>query len=64
MLYRSHFDKQSKILAVTDNKYFWKTVPLSDKIMSKEKIALIEVNEIVSNVEDTAQVLGTFFQTM
>ena len=32
--------------------------------MSKEKIALIEVNEIVSNVEDTAQVLDTFFQTM
>ena len=45
---------------VTDNKAFWKTVKpfLSDKIISKEKIT---ENEIVSNDEDTAQVLNTFF---
>ena len=37
---------------------------LSDKIMSKEKITLIEENEVVSNDEDTAQVLIPFFQKL
>ena len=38
---------------VTNNKAFWKTVKtfLSDKMISKEEIALIEENEIVSNDE-------------
>ena len=51
---------------VSDNRAFWKKLKhfLSDKIMSKEKmtstITLIEENEIVSNDEDTAQVLNTF----
>ena len=50
---------------VTDNKAFWKTVEiLSDKITSKEKITLIEENEIVSNDESTAQVLNTFFSNI
>ena len=51
---------------VTDNKAFWKTVKpfLSDKITSKEKITLIEENEIVSNDENTAQVLNTFFSNI
>ena len=45
---------------------FWKTVKpfLSDKITSKEKITLIEENEIVSNDENTAQVLNTFFSNI
>ena len=48
---------------VTDNKAFWKTVKLflSNKITPKEKVTLIEENEIVSNDESTAQVLNTFF---
>ena len=50
---------------VTDKKEFWKTVEiLSDKITSKEKITLIEENEIVSNDESTAQVLNTFFSNI
>ena len=55
---------------VTDNRAFWKKLKhfLSDKIMSKEKmtltITLIEENEIVSNDEDTAQVLNTFFSNI
>ena len=40
---------------VTDNKAFWKTVKLflSEKIMSKEKMTLLEENEIVSNDQKT-----------
>ena len=51
---------------VTDNKAFLKTVKpfLSDKITSKGKIALIEENEIVSNDENTVQVLNTFFSNI
>ena len=47
-------------------KAFWKTAEpfLSDKIISKEKITLIEENEVVSNVEDTAQVLNTFLSNL
>ena len=51
---------------MTDNKTLWKTVKsfLSDKITSKEKITLIEENEIVSNDERTAQVLNAFFSNI
>ena len=51
---------------VADNKTFCKTVKpfLSDKITSKEKITLIEEHEIVSNNENTAQVLNTFFSNI
>ena len=51
---------------VTDNKAFWKTVKLflSNKITPKEKVTLIEENEIVSNDESTAQVLNTFFSNI
>ena len=60
--YYSNLDEKN----VTDNKAFWKTVKpfLSDKITSKEKIASIEENEIVSNDENTAQVLNTFFSNI
>ena len=46
-----------KILLITSHsgKLF-----LSDKILSMEKITLIEENEIVSNDDDTTQVLNTF----
>ena len=37
---------------------------LSDKITAKEKITLIEENEIVSNDENTAQVLNTCFSNI
>ena len=44
----------------------WKTVEpfLSYKIITREKTTLIEENEIVSNDEDTAQVLNTFFSNI
>ena len=60
--YYSNLDEKN----VTDSKAFWKTVNpfLSDKITSKEKITLIEKNEIVSNDENTAQVLNTFFSNV
>ena len=60
--YYSNLDEKN----VTDNKAFWKTVKpfLSDKITSKEKITSIEENEIVSNDENTAQVLNTFFSNI
>ena len=52
--------------SITDNKAFWKTVKpyLSDKVTSKEKITLIEENEIISNDENTAQVLNTFISNI
>ena len=51
---------------VTDNKAFWKKVKpfLSDRIMYKGKITLIEEDEIVSNDEETTQVLNTFFSNV
>ena len=50
--YYSNLDEKN----VTDNKAFWKTAKpfLSYKITSKEKIILIEENEIVSNDENIA----------
>ena len=59
--YYSNLDEKN----VTHNKAFWKTVKpfLSDK-MSREKITLIEENEIVSNDEGTAQILNTFFSNI
>ena len=51
------------IKKVTDNKTFWKTIKpfLSDKIMSTERITLIDNGEVVANEQDTANVLNTFF---
>ena len=47
---------------VCDNKTFWKTVKLflSDKIVSKDQITLVENNEIISEDSDVAQTLKTF----
>ena len=58
-LYYSNLDEKN----VTDNKTFRKTIKpfLSDKIVSREKITLIEEDEIVGSDGNTAQILSTFF---
>ena len=50
---------------VCDNKKFWKVVKpmLSNKIMSSEKIALVERTNIFKKDKETAQVLN-FFSTI
>ena len=57
-LYNSNLDEKN----VTDNKTFWKTMKpfLSDKTVSREKITLIEKDEIVESDSNTAQILNTF----
>ena len=56
----------SDIKKVTDNKTFWKTVKpfLSDKIVSTERITLIDNGEVVATEQDTANVLNTFFSNI
>ena len=51
-LYYSNLDEKK----VTDNKTFWKTLKpvLSKKIVSREKVTLIEENEIVESDITTA----------
>ena len=51
---------------VCDNKTFCKTVKpfLSDKIVSKEQITLVENNEIISEDSDVAQTLNSFFSNI
>ena len=51
---------------VCDNKTFWKTVKpfLSDKIVSKEQITLVENNENISEDRDVAQTLNSFFSNI
>ena len=58
-LYYSYLDEKM----VTDNKTFWKTIKsfLSDKIASREKLNLIEEDEIVENDINNAKILNTFF---
>ena len=48
---------------VWDNETFWKTVKpyLSEKIVSKEQITLVENNEIISEDSDVAQTLHSLF---
>ena len=48
---------------IADNKQFWKTVKplLSDKSKSKEKIILVEDNEIINEDKDNAGRLNSFF---
>ena len=61
-LYYSNLDEKK----VTDNKTFWKTIKpfLSNKIMSREKVTLIEEDEIVESDINTAQILNTFFSNI
>ena len=51
---------------VTDDQTFWKTIKpsLSDKIVSREKLALIEEDEVVESDINTAQILNTFFSNI
>ena len=51
---------------ITDNKTFWKTVKpfLSDKVISTEKITLIENDTIVKIDNDTIRALNTFFSNI
>ena len=60
-LYYSNLDEKK----VTD-KIFWKTIKpfLSNKIVSREKVTLIEEDEIVESDINTAQILNTFFSNI
>ena len=51
---------------VVDIKLFWKTVKplLSDKVTGKDKIHLIEYNELVKTDLETAEVLNSFFSNI
>ena len=51
---------------VVDIKLFWKTVKplLSDKVTGKDKIHLIEYNELVKTDLETAEVLNNFFSNI
>ena len=51
---------------VCDNKTFWKTVKsfLSCKIVSKDQIILVKINEIISEDSDVAQILNSFFSNI
>ena len=51
---------------VTDNKTFWKTIKpfLSNKIVSREKLALIEEDQIVESDINTVQILNIFFSNI
>ena len=48
---------------MTDNKKFWKTVTpfLSDKVLSTERVTLIENDKIINNDSETANIMNTFF---
>ena len=48
---------------VLDNKKFWKTF-LSDKCHLNEKIIIVENDEIISNDNEVAEVLNTFFSNI
>ena len=61
-VYYSNLDEK----IVTDNETFWKTIKqfLSDKIVSRDKLTLIEEDEIVESDINTAQILNTFFSNI
>ena len=48
---------------ITDNEKFWKIVTpfLLDKLLSTERINLIENDKIINNDNDTANLMNTFF---
>ena len=51
---------------ICDNKKFWKVVKplLSNKIMSSEKITVIEETKILKNDKETNKVLNNLFSTI
>ena len=63
---KKDYNSSLDIKKVTDNKTFWKTVKpfLSDKIVSTERISLIDNCEVVATEQDTANVLNTFFSNI
>ena len=60
--YYSNLDENKFI----DNKIFWKFIKpfLSDKFVSREKLILIEEDEIVESDVNTAQILNSFFSNI
>ena len=61
-LHYSNLDEKK----ITDDKTFWKTIKpfLSNKIVSREKVTLIEEDEIVESDINTAQILNTSFSNI
>ena len=51
---------------ITDNKKFWVTVTpfLSDKVLSTERITLIENDKIINDDNETANIMNTFFSNI
>ena len=51
---------------ITDSKRFWKTVNLfvSDKVLSTERITLIENDKVINSDNETANVMNTFFSNI
>ena len=49
--------------SVVDNKLFWKTVKplLSDKVMGKDHIHLVENDELIKTDLETAEMFNNFF---
>ena len=52
--------------SVVDNKLFWKTVKplLSDKVMGKDHIHLVENDELIKTDLETAEVFNNFFSNI
>ena len=51
---------------VTDNKFFWKTVKpfFPDKGPMREKITLIENDEIIGNNKEISEIFNNFFSSI
>ena len=58
--YYENLNKKS----IVDNKLFWKTVLLSDKVAGKDKTRLIENTELAKTNLETAEVLSNFFSNI
>ena len=61
-LYYNNLDRKK----VTDNQTYCKTIKpfLSDKIVSREKLTLIEDDKIIESDINTPQILNTFFSNI
>ena len=65
--YKKVYYSNLDVKKVTESKTFWKTIKLflSDKIVSRRKLTLIEEDEIVeSDIINTVQFLNTFFSNI
>ena len=63
---RREYYQDLSVQNVCDIKYFWKVVKplLSNKVMSSEKITLVEGTKILKNDKETAKVLNNYFSTI